>query len=189
MFEALGKIKACCFAALLVLPFAAEARDGKFTAAGGFGKSNLGIDPDYRIGLGESSFNAGTLWARGGYRFSNGFLVEVGYVYYATADFFNYDDEYELNDKQAAIGYAYVLESWRFVGKAGYAFWRLDGEEGKFLNPGDEEELHATGSDPVWTLAVEKLFSSMFGMSLSYQKSDREFGDIELYDLGFNFEF
>jgi hypothetical protein len=119
--------------ALLMLSPAVDARDGQFTIVGGAGTTNLSIDPDYRIGVGQSSFDAGTLSLVGGYRFSNGFVVEAGYVSYATFELFNSVDEYELNDWQAAIGYSYALERWRFVAKAGYAFWDLDGEEGTFL--------------------------------------------------------
>lgn len=174
---------------LLLLSGVADARDGEFTVTGAVGKTNLGIDSDYRIGVERTSFDAGTLSLMGGYRFSNGFLVEAGYVTYATFEFFNAFDEYELGEWQAAVGYSYELGRWRFVAKAGYAFWQLDSEEGDFLNPGDEDESHADGSDPVATLAIEKFFSSIFGMSLAYQKSDRDFGNTESFMLGFNFAF
>lgn len=113
-----------------------------------------------------------------GYLTPMGIVVAIGGDYTAEPDFFGSAfDNYSLSQAYAAVGYQFELgEGWRFVPMVGRVRWRLEGEQGAFLNPGPEEVEVMRGYDYYWEASVSRRISRVVALGIAYKQGDCTFG-------------
>lgn len=112
-----------------------------------------------------------------GYLMPFGVVVEVGADVGAEFDFFDALDSYSIDQQFAAVGYQFELgEGWRFVPKFGRVRWRLESEEGMFLNPGPERRDVLEGYDYYWEASISRRISRVVALGIDYKQADHRFG-------------
>lgn len=112
-----------------------------------------------------------------GYLMPFGVVVEIGADFGGEFDFFDALDSYSIDQQFAAVGYQFELgEGWRFVPKFGRTRWRLQSEEGMFLNPGPERSDVLEGYDYYWEASVSRRISRVVALGIGYKQADHRFG-------------
>jgi len=106
-----------------------------------------------------------------------GVLFEVGGDSQGNIEIFDDDEEFSLTQRYIAVGYQFELgEGWRFVPMVGRVRWRLEGEQGAFLNPGPEEVEVMRGYDYYWEASVSRRISRVVALGIAYKQGDYTFG-------------
>ena len=112
-----------------------------------------------------------------GYLTPVGVVVEIGADSAGEFSLFGALDSYSLDQRFAAVGYQFELgKGWRFVPMIGRARWRLDSEEGVFLNPGPERSDVVKGYDYYWEASVSRRISRVVALGIGYKQGDYRFG-------------
>lgn len=113
-----------------------------------------------------------------GYLTPIGIVAAIGADGGAEFDLFGAFDTYSFDQQFVAVGYQFELgDGWRFVPMVGRARWRLESEEGMFLNPGPEESEVIRGYDYYWEASVSRRISETVALGVSYKQGNYEFGE------------
>jgi hypothetical protein len=106
-----------------------------------------------------------------------GLLVEIGTESFGNWDWFNADDEFELRQYYAALGYQFELgEGWRLVPKVGRSKWKLTSDEGWLVHDDDVDEEVARGYEYFWELGFGKRVNDVMTLGASVRSGDFDFG-------------
>jgi hypothetical protein len=163
---------------LSTLPYAAQAAEAEWQITPRALLGDADVKREY-TGVNGSRTDA-DLYGVGcgvGYLMPFGMVVEIGADFGAEFDLFNALDNYSLDQQFVAVGYQFELgEGWRFVPKFGRARWRLQSEEGVFLNPGPEDKDVLEGYDYYWEASVSRRISRVVALGVDYKQADYRFG-------------
>ena len=180
--------------ALLLLSFSSfalsETVPGHFTVSAAYGVSEFDIEREYLLeedDYDESANAYGEILA--GFIFTNGLVLEAGFISQAGIDLFGANDSYDVFESVVEVGYTFGNDKFKITPKIGYSFWDLEVKEGEFLNPGPEERRESDGSDPYLKLSAEYYWTESFAGSLFYRHSDYDFGNINTWGLGLRYVF
>lgn len=106
-----------------------------------------------------------------------GVLVEAGTESFGNFDFFNADDEFELQQHYLAIGYQFELgDGWRLVPKVGRSKWKLTSDKGWLFNDDDVESTVQRGYENFWELGFGKRVNDVMTLGASVRSGDYDFG-------------
>ncbi|MBM0107383.1 hypothetical protein JM946_21805 [Steroidobacter sp. S1-65] len=112
-----------------------------------------------------------------GYLTPVGIVAAIGADGGAEFDLFGAFDSYSFDQQFVAVGYQFELgNGWRFVPMVGRTRWRLESEEGLFLNPGPEASEVVRGYDYYWEASVSRRISEAVALGISYKQGDYRFG-------------
>lgn len=154
------------------------------------GNVNLSIDGEYTLSntnLSEDNIESGIA---AGIQTESNIVLEVGVLYSDSIDLFDFGDTYNFSQIQALVGYEFQPnEHFIFTPKIGFSFWDLEGEEGIFLNPGNEATSSLDGNDFIWSLDFEFPVYEHVNIHFSYANNNFEFGKAETTTFGVTFEF
>ena len=112
-----------------------------------------------------------------GYLSPVGIVAAIGGDIGGEFDVYGAFDSYTFDQRFVAVGYQFELgNGWRFVPMVGRARWRLEAEEGAFLNPGVERSSVIEGYDYYWEASVSRRISRAVALGVSYKQGDYQFG-------------
>ncbi len=178
---------------ILILFVSSNAAAGDYFISFEFGSGDVSVDQDQlapQLDLQdlENVLFAGYI----GYHFDSNVELEFGFSASDTADFLGIDlsDSLNLDETKASIGYRlYLADRFYITPKIGVGFWRVEAEEGIFLNPGPEfvEKQNGEGIFAGFDAAVE--FSDHFGAYFGFVSNDYDFGDSHAFRFGLRYTF
>jgi hypothetical protein len=175
------------FMMLTLLPFAAQ--------AGGFatikaGAGNIDVKQEFAINQTAEDQDVFSMGMFGGYNFDSGLLVEAGFSGETSDDIFEAYDVFQLI---GLLGYTFRLgQDFTFTPKAGFSAWELDTfQSGLFdlFGDGEDEEFSYDGTDPVIVLEGEYSLNKLLQFNLSYTHGSYDFGDLDSFRFGVEFDF
>ena len=106
-----------------------------------------------------------------------GLLVEIGTETFGNWDLFNADDEFELRQYYAALGYQFELgEGWRLVPKVGRTKWKLSSDEGWLFHDDDVDSDIARGYEHFWEIGFGKRVNDVMTLGAALRSADFDFG-------------
>jgi hypothetical protein len=177
----------CLFAILALLPLAAQA-GGFVGVKSGFG--SIDVKPEYAID--EQIPDDGDIFSVGvfgGYNFDSGLVVEGGGSAEISEDIF---ESYDVSQLIAMMGYTFRPGGdFTIVPKLGFSMWELSTYDSGFLDFfGDGAEAHTyDGTDLIWALEGEYSITRLIQLNLSYTQGSYDFGDLDSFRFGVEFDF
>lgn len=163
---------------------------GDFYLTPGIGRGEIEIKSGFAFENRESSHNDFGLGGTVGYEFESNFLVEGDFYRSETDSIFELFDSFRLSQTRVLVGYAFdVVPRFRIIPKVGYSSWTLKGEEGIFLNPGDELRSSIDGDTTFVQLDFEFPIKDWFSINTSYINNNFDFGKAESIRVGVKFKF
>ena len=178
---------------LVLLAISGPSWAGKTILLAEFGRMSVDVGSEYTF-ENEEEANEDLLGGfMAGYKFDNNAIVAFNYTYatgLASDGLFGAFDHYDLSEQTLLVGYSFdVARYLRIVPMAGWTRWSLTGEEGAFLNPGEEEELSEDGRSFVPRINFEIPFGELIQANIAYQRGNYDFGDASSWRVGLKFEF
>jgi hypothetical protein len=163
---------------------------GDFYVTPGIGRGEIKVKPEYSFSGQKQTNNNFGLGAAVGYEFDSNVLVESHFYRSETDSIFSAFDSYRFSQTRFLIGYAFDVNlKFRIIPKIGYSQWDLDGEEGMFLNPGDEERSSIDGNTSFAQIDFEFPIRDWFSINTSYTNTNFDFGKVQTIHAGVKFKF
>ena len=169
---------------LLILSPQLYANDGLYMQVG-LGGSRPIVKPEYRPEdtTSEQNNNLAAQLSLG-YQFKNNIVLEGGYIGHLSTGF-TLNDHNSINELVLVAGYSFdISKSWSITPRAGISRWKLDSDEGAYLNPGDEQQTITSGQD--FTYMLTATYQAFF---MTYQGTNFEFGRGRAVIFGANINF
>lgn len=126
----------------------------------------------------------------GGYRWPNNFVIEGG-ISAGTGDFlFGAFDDYSTSKYELLLGYQLnITEGFTIVPKFGISDWDLTAREGRFLNPGPEDQVSFGGQDAIAQLDIGLELGNGLILSLSHERYKAEYGEYQSSRFSMKWQF
>jgi hypothetical protein len=174
---------------LLLMTVAGYSHAGNFllNAQIGSGKVRLNSSVSDSIRTTEFDTVGGSIY--GGYIFDNKLFTKVGFGRQTSEDLFGISDTAVLKTYEALVGYSIDFNRFYVRPQIGAGHWRLNFDEGFFLNPGDEESIKKSGDDLLLLMDVGYDFTDRIGMRLSYKTIKSDIGRYSSSTVGLNIRF
>jgi len=163
---------------------------GDFYVTPGIGRGDVKVKSEYSFSGRKQSNNDFGFGASVGYEFDSNLLVESNFYRSETDSIFSAFDSYRFSQTRFLLGYAFDVNPYfRIIPKIGYSSWDLDGEEGIFLNPGDEERSNVDGNTSFAQVDFEFPIKDWFSINASYTNTNFDFGKAQSINAGVKFTF
>ncbi|HEX5055726.1 MAG TPA: outer membrane beta-barrel protein [Gammaproteobacteria bacterium] len=121
-----------------------------------------------------------------GYIFDSGFGIEAGFSGETSDDIF---ESYDVFQTIAMVVYTFrPATDFTIVPKLGVSMWELDTFKSGFPF-GESEEHSYDGTDMIWSVEGEYSLTKLVQLNLSYTQGNYDFGDLDSYRLGVEFDF
>jgi hypothetical protein len=163
--------------ALVSLTPPAFAAESTFQISPRLGRGEMRIAEFQGISNRREEISALNMGGTVGFTTPIGVVLEAGIGMQSNFDWWSAVDDYTLSQQYLAVGYQIdFAKGWRFVPKAGRARWKLQSEEGMFLNPGPEATKVIRGYEHFWEAQLSRRISDVVSLGAAYQEGEFDFG-------------
>jgi hypothetical protein len=165
---------------------AADERNIYVAVKAGGGSINVNAEHAINGIVGEEDIFSGGVFA--GYNFDSGLVIEGGLSVEFSEDIF---DSYDVSEIIGMLGYTFhPAKDFTVTPKAGFSMWELvTFESGLFNFFQEDEELTYDGTDLLFALEGEYSWTPLVQINLSYTQGSYDFGDLDSFRLGVEFDF
>jgi hypothetical protein len=173
------------FLALISTGQAADAERKTYLAIKA-GNGNIKVNSEHALdGLAiEDDIFSGGVYA--GYNFDSGLVAEAGMSVEFNSILF---ESYDVMQFVGSLGYNFAVgDKFTFTPKAGLSMWEFEAYDSGFLF-GTPEDHSYDGTDMIWSLEGEYLLGELLQLNLSYTQGSCDFGDLDSFRFGMEFDF
>jgi hypothetical protein len=173
------------FLALISTGYAADAERKTYIAIKA-GNGNIKVNAEYALDdvAEEDDIFSGGVYA--GYNFTSGLVVEAGWSQEFNSILL---ESYDVLQLVGSLGYNFaVSDKFTFTPKAGLSIWEFDAYDSGFLFGGAEDYSY-DGTDMIWSLEGEYALGELVQLNLSYTQGSYDFGDLDSFRFGVEFDF